>query len=104
MRSKSEKWIADALFLHSIPYVYEKSLDIGKYTFKPDFYLPEFDIYLEFYGLISDTEYNRTHKWKKKMYGRHKIRCVPIYPRHIKVKPKEFIQWLVAEIKKRNDL
>jgi len=47
VRSKSEQYIADWFYRHNIKYVYEPELNIKDFTFHPDFYVPEADLYIE---------------------------------------------------------
>ena len=59
VRSKSEQFIADWLYRHSIAFEYEPTLNIKDFNFRPDFYIPDADLYLEH---ISDKSYPSTHK------------------------------------------
>jgi len=49
VRSKSEQFIADWFFRNNIRYIYEGKRQVTEkgFTFQPDFYLPEANIYLE---------------------------------------------------------
>ncbi|RYF97392.1 MAG: ATP-dependent helicase [Chitinophagaceae bacterium] len=47
VKSKSERDIADWLYRHRIDYEYEKQITIRDFVFKPDFYLPQANLYLE---------------------------------------------------------
>lgn len=47
VRSKSEQFIADYLFRHSIPYQYEPQIRIQDFSFRPDFYIPAANLYIE---------------------------------------------------------
>ncbi|MEO6038344.1 MAG: UvrD-helicase domain-containing protein, partial [Saprospiraceae bacterium] len=47
VRSKSEQFIADYLFRHSISYQYEPVLQVKDFVFHPDFYIPSANLYLE---------------------------------------------------------
>jgi len=47
VRSKSEQYIADWFYRHNVKYVYEPELNIKDFTFHPDFYVPEADLYIE---------------------------------------------------------
>lgn len=47
VRSKSEQFIADWLYRHSIKYQYEPELNVKDFTFRPDFYIPDANLYLE---------------------------------------------------------
>lgn len=53
VRSKSEQYIADWLYRHSIKYQYEPLLMVD-FPFYPDFYIPEANLYLEH---VSDKSY-----------------------------------------------
>lgn len=53
VRSKSERYIADWLYLHRIEYVYEPTVVLKDFPFKPDFYLPQADAYLEHVSNLS---------------------------------------------------
>lgn len=55
VRSKSERYIADWLYLHQIEYVYEPVIILKDFPFKPDFYLPQADAYLEHVSNISQN-------------------------------------------------
>lgn len=62
VRSKSEKIIADKLFMKNIPYHYEKPLEIRNHgVVYPDFTLlnrrTRREYYLEHFGLLDDCEY-----------------------------------------------
>ena len=98
VRSNPEKSIADLLFTHNIPYNYEKTaytrglfgtLFFSKTISKPDFYLPTYDLYIEYWGLVNHTNYRirtkyvRTMKWKMAMYYKNHIRFVSIHPRNL---------------------
>lgn len=58
VKSHQEQRIADALFLLGIKYEYESYYKDGKGTedrrYRPDFYLPEHNIYLEHFGIGRD--------------------------------------------------
>lgn len=47
VRSKSEQYIADWLYRHSIKFEYEPQVNFGDFDFRPDFYIPEANLYLE---------------------------------------------------------
>lgn len=53
VKSKSERDIADWLYRHNIKYVYEKGMKVN-FNFKPDFFIPQADLYIEH---ISDKSY-----------------------------------------------
>ena len=59
MKSVEEVMIANFLFLNGIEYEYERrypfaSENQNRKAYRPDFYLPEYDLYLEHFGITSD--------------------------------------------------
>jgi len=59
VKSKSERDIADWLFRHNIKYEYEPTINLKDFDFKPDFYIPQADLFLEH---ISDKSYKTVNK------------------------------------------
>jgi DNA helicase IV len=53
VRSKSELYIADWLYRHNIPFVYEPNVQFMEIAFHPDFYIPGANIYLEHVSKLS---------------------------------------------------
>ncbi len=54
-----ELTIANFLYLNGIEYEYEKPYPFGDTMYRPDFYLKEYDIYLEHFGV----DENNSAKW-----------------------------------------
>ena len=54
VRSKSEQYIADWFYRHSVRYQYEPLLNVKDFPFHPDFYIPDANLYIEH---ISDKSY-----------------------------------------------
>ncbi len=59
VRSKSEQFIADWFYRHSIKYEYEPLLNIKDFDFRPDFYVPDANLYIEH---ISDKSFSTKNK------------------------------------------
>lgn len=59
VRSKSEQYIADWLFRHSIKYQYEPTVHFKDFPIRPDFYIPEADVFIEH---VSNKSYNMRDK------------------------------------------
>ncbi len=99
VKSKGEKWIADYFTKNNIKYVYEKPVFSPNYrglkTSIPDFYLPEHNVYVEYWGLVdADDEwtrkrYVRNMKRKMAIYYQNDIKFVSIYPRNL-----ENLDWI----------
>lgn len=66
VKSKSERDIADWLFRHNIQYVYEKEMTLKDFSFKPDFFIPQADLFLEH---VSDKSYPMADKEKQFVEG-----------------------------------
>ena len=73
--SKSELALADYLFLHHIHYDYEKPLKLGRKTYYPDFtlYVHDTIIYVEYLGMLHNTQYCFNNKIKLMQYQNHGI-------------------------------
>lgn len=59
VKSVEELMIANFLYLNGIEYEYEKAYPYGTTVYRPDFYITEYDLYLEHFGV---DEHNRA-KW-----------------------------------------
>lgn len=80
VKSKSERDIDNYLFEHKIAHAYEKSLPINGEIFKPDFYLPDLDVYIEHWGFDeSNTEYTRRKEYKIPKYKEKGITLICTY-------------------------
>lgn len=65
VRSKSEQYIADWLFRHSINYEYEPKINIKDFDFKPDFYVADANVYLEHISNLSHPTKNKETQFEK---------------------------------------
>lgn len=65
VRSKSEQFIADWLYRHSIKYEYEPLLNVKDFSFHPDFYIPEANLYLEHVSEKSYSTKDKEEQFKK---------------------------------------
>ncbi|RLD72298.1 MAG: ATP-dependent helicase [Bacteroidetes bacterium] len=59
VRSKSEQYICDWLYRHSINFVYEPKVNFKDFDFNPDFFIPEADLYIEH---VSNRSYPTKNK------------------------------------------
>lgn len=70
VQSKGEKRIGDWLAKNAIAYEYDERMIIaGDTRIRPDFYLPEFDLYIEYWGM-NTPEYVDNMKKKQFLYKR----------------------------------
>ncbi len=100
VKSAQEAMIANFLYLHKIDYEYERpykydTSDKNYSIYRPDFYLPDYDIYLEHFGIDrnGDThfttnkeqnkrdslKYREDMKVKREMHKLHRTRLVETY-------------------------
>lgn len=56
VRSLDERYIADFLFLQNIRYEYEQRYPYSDSQYYPDFYLPEYNFYLEHFAIASNGQ------------------------------------------------
>ena len=102
VKSQGERTISDFLYRNHIPHQYEKKLhyrekniinekSIEK-SIKPDFYIEgpvEFngktikDIYIEFFGLKNNVDYDKSNEYKKQVYSALSTTVIIIYPKDI---------------------
>lgn len=124
VKSKGEKQIADYFFENGINYTYENRAETTNSAFsrkisKPDFYLPDYDVYVEYWGLIDIGDYEVRNKyredmeWKKRRYYENGIKFISLYPWHLNeldgafrnefesVMKKEFVKGALKDAKVR---
>ena len=80
VQSDGEKRIAEWLTAHGIAYRYDAKFRIlNEFQIRPDFYLPELDVYIEYWGL--DTPQYKMSMYKKQtLYQQQGKRLVSVYP------------------------
>src|SRR4051794_22595144 len=64
-RSKSEQFIADWFYRHSIKYVYEPLLNIKDFYFRPDFFIKDANLYLEHVSEKSFSTRDKEEQFEK---------------------------------------
>jgi hypothetical protein len=69
VQSEGERIVAEELTAMGIPYRYDNRFRIIKgYAIRPDFYLPEYDLYIEYWGMEDNLDYQIGMLEKKKLY------------------------------------
>ncbi len=83
VQSEGERRIADWLTAHGLAYRYDaKFRIIAEFQIRPDFYLPELDVYLEYWGL--DTPQYKMSMYKKQtLYQQEGKRLISVYPQDL---------------------
>ena len=80
VQSEGERRIAEWLTAHGIAYRYDaKFRIIGEFQIRPDFHLPELDVYIEYWGLDSPQYKMRMFK-KQILYQQEGKRLISVYP------------------------
>ena len=97
VKSFGELYIANWLFYHGIDYEYEAAYQfdvktIERRQYQPDFYLPEYDLYIEYFGIdeqgntapyIDKDEYHNAMEWKAQTHNRFGTKCIQLtYAQH----------------------
>jgi DNA-directed RNA polymerase subunit RPC12/RpoP len=83
VQSEGERRIAEWLTAHGIAYRYDAKFRIlGEFQIRPDFYLPELDVYLEYWGL--DTPQYKMSMYKKQtLYQQEGKRLISVFPQDL---------------------
>jgi len=95
VRSRAEQEIADYFDSIGLRYEYERELESGLWIFtkkvsSPDFYLPDFDVYVEYWGMLGvdnnydRSKYTRAMKYKMARYHDLGVKFISIYPDNLK--------------------
>jgi len=84
-KSGGERRIAYFLDSNLIKYRYEPSILVNSDNHRPriwypDFYLPEFGTYIEYYGLAGQKNYDQGIKLKETVYSKMGMEVIPVYP------------------------
>ncbi len=91
VKSGGEKMIADYLHAHNIKYEYEKPANdsSNRRISRPDFYLPDYDIYVEYWGMVNAEErhtrkeYVKGMEWKMARYRESGLKVISVYPKDL---------------------
>jgi hypothetical protein len=77
VRSRAEAMIDDWLYHRHIAHAYERKLPVEDDAIS-DFYLPQGDVYVEFWGKKDDQAYARRMQEKQEIYKRHNLRLISL--------------------------
>jgi len=87
VRSKGEMLIDNWLFSKNIVHAYERSVFMASdpdAVVLSDFFIPEGEVYLEFWGLSEDKKYQKRKKIKQKLYKVNKINLIELEEKDVK--------------------
>jgi hypothetical protein len=80
--SISEKIVDDWLSEHGVAHERHKAYPEGRYTC--DFYLPEHDVWVEYFGLYGEhRDYDSSVETKRDIARRHKLRLIELFPKNL---------------------
>lgn len=80
VQSDGERLICEALDAAGIRYRYDERFRIlDGYAIRPDFYLPEFDVYIEYWGMDT-ADYKIGMLKKQKLYQQQGKKLISLYP------------------------
>jgi DNA helicase-4 len=90
VKSVEELTIANFLYLNGIEYEYEKKYPFGDVLYRPDFYLKDYDIYLEHFGVdennrakwltpFKEQEYVEQMELKREAHKTHNTKLLETY-------------------------
>ena len=83
MRSLSEVRVAEWLVSNGLNYEHEREVAVSGMVFKPDFYLTDRGVFIEFFGLMGKDWYRTQAEFKKSRYGRYGIPFIDVYPKDL---------------------
>jgi len=76
--SKGEQEIANFLYKHKIEYELNKPLKLGNKLVVPDFWLPTFKVFIEFWGFQGAFGYDERMKVKQELYKKYNVPLIEI--------------------------
>ena len=80
VQSDGERRIAEWLTAHGLAYRYDaKYRIIGEFQIRPDFYLPELDVYIEYWGM-NTPQYKMSMYKKQTLYQQEGKRLISVFP------------------------
>ena len=92
VKSYGEMEIANFLYLNGVEYIYEQPYKIDTRTkefgqYKPDFYLPKYEIYIEYFGIDKNgnppayfqNDYVASMKWKRELHKANNTTMIESY-------------------------
>ena len=82
VRSKAEAMIDDYLYGKGIVHAYERKLPIEEVVY-PDFYIPNGNVYIEFWGLEGNADYDKRKKEKIEIYAQNQFNLIELTDKDI---------------------
>ena len=96
VQTNGERRIADWLTQHGIVFRYDDKFQIiHGFAIRPDFYLPELDVYVEYWGMDT-TDYKIGMLHKQRLYQQQGKRLISVYPDNLPSLDRYLMQKLAA--------
>ena len=98
VKSLEEVMIANYLYLHGVNYEYEAvypfETDQFRKRYRPDFYLPDYNVYLEHFGVnknnrapwltpIEEQKYIEGMQWKRNLHLKNRTTLIETYSHYV---------------------
>jgi len=77
VRSRAELIIDDTLYDYGLVHAYEKKVPIEEDLYT-DFYLPSSKVFIEFWGLENDPQYQNRKKMKLELYNKYEFKLIEL--------------------------
>lgn len=121
VKSQQEVMIANSLYMNGVNYVYEEpykhQTSDSKYRqYRPDFYLPDYDIYLEHFGInrkgevrftenanqnaLQTKKYQEGMAWKRELHKKHNTKLIETFS--YEFTERNWSEQLVIKLKAHN--
>lgn len=85
VRSRLERQLVAYFDRNHIRFQYEKPVVLDGITLHPDFYLSDYKIYVELWGMSGmSMRYTKIMERKKSLYKKHRLPVIDLYQRHMK--------------------
>ena len=73
VRSEAEREIDNFLYRHNIRHAYETAMATGGRPIHPDFWLPDYNVYIEHHGINGDPTYDARNKYKEQFFRSKRV-------------------------------
>jgi Mn-dependent DtxR family transcriptional regulator/energy-converting hydrogenase A subunit M len=77
VRSKSEVIIDNYLYNNEIVHAFERKLPISEDAYS-DFYIPKAKVYIEYWGITGDAQYDARKKMKLELYKKNDLKLIEL--------------------------
>ena len=95
--SAGEKRVAEFLKKKGLDFDYQKPIIIRHddkiSIWYPDFYLNDFNIVIEYFGMVEKFSYVKSMKYKQAIFHKEKINFISIYPEMLQHTDFEEVLW-----------